>query len=169
MRERGPGFLACDDPETTGGASLSCAMDSDCGGGYVCHPERKLCTLPDSNSGGSEVQCGEGTILRDGVCALINTDAALPNCGAGTQLIDGVCEATQVDGGNTIECGQGTALVDGTCIGADAGSGVACGAGEGPGVAGAQGGLIGLWSSRPEANGASSHLEIDLSISLIDK
>lgn len=67
-----------------------------------------------------EVQCGPGTILKDGVCVLQEPPTQAPTqepqkqkpttvCGPGTVLKDGVCVLEQV-------CGPGTVLKDGQCV-----------------------------------------------------
>ena len=48
-------------------------------------------------------ECGEGTILEDGVCVLDE------RCGEGTILEDGVCVLDE-------RCGEGTILEDGVCV-----------------------------------------------------
>ncbi len=65
------------------------------------------------------VQCGPGTVLKDGVCTLVET------CGPGTVLKDGVCTLVETCGPGTVlkdgvctlveTCGPGTVLKDGVC------------------------------------------------------
>jgi hypothetical protein len=72
-----------------------------------------------------EMQCGPGTILRDGVCVLAEaepteeeqetpaeetpTEEETRQCGPGTVLKDGVCVLDET-------CGPGTILKDGQCV-----------------------------------------------------
>jgi len=74
----------------------------------------------------SEMQCGAGTVLKDGVCVLAEAEPTeeepeapaeeTPSetesemqCGAGTVLKDGVCVLDET-------CGPGTILKDGQCV-----------------------------------------------------
>ena len=74
----------------------------------------------------SEMQCGAGTVLKDGVCVLAEAEPTeeepeapaeeTPSetesemqCGAGTVLKDGVCVLDET-------CGSGTILKDGQCV-----------------------------------------------------
>lgn len=60
-------------------------------------------------TGCGDVECGEGTTLRDGKC--VDDDPA-PRCGEGTELVDGRCVSTT----GTVSCGEGTKLVAGECV-----------------------------------------------------
>jgi len=62
------------------------------------------------------IQCGEGTILQDGVCVLEPVmeepkvvEEETTECGTGTVLKDGVCVLDE-------SCGPGTILEDGVCV-----------------------------------------------------
>ena len=74
----------------------------------------------------SEMACGPGTVLKDGVCVLEQTETAPPEetptetappaetpsettCGPGTVLKDGACVLDE-------RCGPGTILKDGACV-----------------------------------------------------
>jgi hypothetical protein len=68
-----------------------------------------------------EMQCGPGTILKDGVCVLAEAEQPVESpeepqvsedemqCGPGTILKDGVCVLDET-------CGPGTILKDGVCV-----------------------------------------------------
>jgi hypothetical protein len=83
---------------------------------------------PEGTPEESEMQCGPGTILQDGVCVLETeepveeTPTEEPEgtpeesemqCGPGTILQDGVCVLDET-------CGPGTILQDGVCVLAEA-------------------------------------------------
>jgi hypothetical protein len=68
-----------------------------------------------------EMQCGAGTILKDGVCVLAEVETPIEEpesetptednmqCGPGTIIKDGVCVLDET-------CGPGTILKDGVCV-----------------------------------------------------
>lgn len=47
-----------------------------------------------SGAGCKDVECGEGTIERDGACTPADTTVATARCGAFTELVGGVCKPT---------------------------------------------------------------------------
>jgi len=84
-------------------------------------PEETPVEEPETPQEEPEMQCGPGTILKDGVCVL--AEAELPTespeepqvsedemqCGPGTILKDGICVLDET-------CGPGTILKDGVCV-----------------------------------------------------
>lgn len=69
-----------------------------------------------SNDEGSGVDCGPGTVARQGFCIVESDDVGVEDhsdvigCGEGTVLLDGECRPAGA------RCGEGTVLQDGRCV-----------------------------------------------------
>ncbi len=84
------------------------------------------CGRSDIAPPGQGARCGQGTILRDGVC-LAEALGPQVECGAGTVLTDdGVCEAVEVTEPDGLRCGPGTERRDGLCVAVEV-DGLVCG------------------------------------------
>ncbi len=84
------------------------------------------CGRSDIAPPGQGARCGQGTILRDGVC-LAEALGPQVECGAGTVLTDeGVCEAVEVTDPDGLRCGPGTERRDGLCVAVEV-DGLVCG------------------------------------------